>query len=364
MPRIAMWRRATLRAMSRGKTLRLVVLACGIALAPIAILAAHAQLAAVAPPNGVFRASVELVQIDVSVTDQHGALVRTLGPGDFSLQQDGHPVPVRFASFVSGREHQTRVVFFVDDYHLSFENFVRLRDAFTRFMSRGALAQVEMLVMPASFFGDKAFTFTTNPAIVLRQLGELTWGEGHTSRPRRGEPMGLCGSLTNDLNDEIFTSGTLGTLTATLTALHQIDGRKAVILMTDGLINGCRDELTALEHLRRLTDVANRGSSVLYGVDARPFGASGSNMIDENLQYLADRTGGFAGRSNAIDAVLERVAADQDGYYLLAYEPPPATFKKGRLQYRDVEVRLTKPDLRVRARAGFYNFPDGRLRTR
>ncbi len=84
----------------------------------------------------------------------------------------------------------------------------------------------------------------------------------------------------------------------------------------------------------------------------------------DDLQYLADRTGGIAGRSNAIDLVLSRVAADQRGYYLLAYEPPASTFKKGRLQYRDVKVSVTNPDLQVRSRAGFYGVPDAALARR
>jgi VWFA-related protein len=219
----------------------------------------------------------------------------------------------------------------------------------------------EMLVMPASFVGEKAFTFTTNPAVVRRQIAALSWGEGNP-RPAGRRGTASCENLTNDLRADMFTAGTMGTLTALLTALHQVDGRKAVILLTDGLISVCRDEVDAPERLRRISEIANRGSSVLYGVDTKAFTSAGSNMLDDDLQYLAERTGGLSGRSNAIDNVLARVAADQEGYYLLAYEPPPSTFKKGRLQYRDVKVTVTKPDLRVRARAGFYNVPDGALK--
>jgi VWFA-related protein len=317
------------------------------------------------PQSGaVFRASVQIVQLDVSVTDQRGVLVSNLSASDFRLEQDGQPVPVQLATFVRARVQPARIVFFIDDYHLAFENFVRLREAVSRFMAHGVSPGTERLVMPASFLGEKAFTFTTNPSDVVRQIGELSWGDGHP-RPRRGHnALGLCEGLTNDLRAEMFTAGTMGTLTAILTALQQIDGRKAVILLTDGLISACRDDASAPERLRRVTDIANRGSSVLYGVDTRPFGANGSNLIDDDLHYLADRTGGFSGRSNAIESVLARVAADQEGYYLLAYEPPATTFKRGRLQYREVKVGVANPDLHVRARAGFYSIPDAALSLR
>jgi VWFA-related protein len=320
----------------------------------------HAQSGGPGASQPVFRASVELVQLDVSVTDKHGVVVPGLGASDFLLKQDGAAIPVQLATFVSGRANQTRFVFFVDDYHLAFENFARLREAVERFTAHGVPYGAEMLVMPASFVGERAFTFTTNPVAVTMDVADLSWGKSSRRLSRRGA-WGSCDNLTNDLRANIFTNGTMGTLTALLNALQQIDGRKAVIVLTDGLVSGCRDEDDVPEHLRRITDIANRGSSVLYGVDTRPFGASGSNLDDDDLKYLADRTGGIAGRSNAIDAVLSRVAADQRGYYLLAYEPPASTFKKGRLQYRDVKVSVTNPDLQVRSRAGFYGVPDAAL---
>jgi VWFA-related protein len=336
----------------------LVTTACALLGGPVG----HAQAPSGGQQSGaIFRASVQLVQVDVAVSDAQGVAVPTLGPSDFMLRQDGKPVPVQFATFVTGAMRQTRFVFFIDDYHLEFDNFARVREAVSRFMEQAAPAGAEMLVMPASFVGEKTFAFTTSPTVVRRQIADLSWGKGKMPRAgRRGTPT--CENLTNDLRADMVTAGTMGTLTALLAALHQIDGRKAVILLTDGLISACRADFDAPERLRRISEIANRGSSVLYGVDTRSFTSAGSNMLDDDLQYLAERTGGLSGRSNAIEKILARVAADQEGYYLLAYEPPPATFKRGRLQYRDVKVTVTRPDLQVRARAGFYSVPDGALK--
>jgi VWFA-related protein len=298
---------------------------------------------------------VDLVQLDVSVSDRHGAIVPTLTATDFVLKQDGHFLPVQLATFVGGRASDTRFIFYVDDYHIAFENFVGVREGVMRFVTRDVPTGAEMLVMPASFFGEKAFTFTTNPAAINGDVTALSWGSG-VPKIHRGGALGSCDGLTDDLRADMFGGGSLSTLTALLSALQQIEGRKAVVLLTDGLVSPCRDQFETSERLRRITDLANRGSSVLYAIDTRPVGRV--DKFDEDLQYLADRTGGLSGRSNDIESLLTKAARDQDGYYLVAYEPPPATFKKGRLQYREVKISLRNPELHLRSRAGFYSVPD------
>ncbi len=347
---------------------------CLVVLAAAAVATAAQRPAGPERPDAVFRATTRLVQVDVTVVDEQGAPVPSLGAADFVLTQDGQTLPIQFATVVSGLSRgipaaspevarvPTRFVFFVDDYHLAFDNFERVRVAFTQFLASGIPPGTEMLVMPASFFGEKAFTFTTQPAAVQRDIEAITFDATSGSRPRRrGGALGDCDNLTNDLRSDVFSSGTMGTLSALLTALQQLDGRKAVVVLTDGLFHACRNQADAPERLRRLSDLANRSSAVLYGIHTAAFSSSASNMVDDDLIYLAERTGGIAGRSNAIGQVLDRVMADQRTYYLLAYEPPPVTFKKGRLQYREVKVTTTRPGLKVRTRGGFYNVPDASL---
>jgi hypothetical protein len=53
---------------------------------------------------------------------------------------------------------------------------------------------------------------------------------------------------------------------------------------------------------------------------------------------------------------------DQAGYYLLAYEPPTATFSSGKLKYHTISVKVHQPGVSVRTRAGFYSVPDEHLK--
>jgi hypothetical protein len=64
--------------------------------------------------------------------------------------------------------------------------------------------------------------------------------------------------------------------------------------------------------------------------------------------------------SNDTGRGLDRVLADQAGYYLIGYTPPPSFFETtgGRPRFHKIQVAVRRPGLRVRSRAGFYGVPD------
>src|SRR5690606_35648047 len=77
------------------------------------------------------------------------------------------------------------------------------------------------------------------------------------------------------------------------------------------------------------------------------------------LRTVAERTGGFAIRSNDIGDMVQRALADQSGYYILAYEPPAGTFTDtDESRYRKLSVRCTRRGVICRGRSGFYSVAD------
>ena len=75
------------------------------------------------------------------------------------------------------------------------------------------------------------------------------------------------------------------------------------------------------------------------------------------LSYLAQRTGGlFTANTNNLSLGTQSMLEDQQGYYLLGYRPDESIIdpNTGRRRYHQLTVKVKRPGLRVRARAGYY----------
>jgi VWFA-related protein len=76
-----------------------------------------------------------------------------------------------------------------------------------------------------------------------------------------------------------------------------------------------------------------------------------------NLRDVAEATGGFlVAETNDLGSGLERIGADLQGYYELAYYPFNP-FADG--AFRAVEVKVKRPGVEVRTRRGYYARPPG-----
>jgi VWFA-related protein len=81
------------------------------------------------------------------------------------------------------------------------------------------------------------------------------------------------------------------------------------------------------------------------------------NISQNSLRTLAEGTGGVAGvNTNSTADVFDKVVEFNSHYYLLGYNPPTHP-RDGR--FHKIEVRVTKPGLKVTARKG-YPSPHGR----
>ena len=71
----------------------------------------------------------------------------------------------------------------------------------------------------------------------------------------------------------------------------------------------------------------------------------------DTLLTLAENTDGLAVLGNDLSAGLQQVVDDVSAYYLLTYESSNA---ENDGTYRSIEVRVKRPDVRVRARRGYF----------
>lgn len=225
-----------------------------------------------------------------------------------------------------------------------------------------------------------------SPSLKEQLSGEGRGAKDFSEDVRREREMARA--IENFRNDA-FVSGTLGALNYVIRGMGELPGRKSVVVLSDGLTllrrdsRGMPQTSVMSEALRRLADTANRAAVVLYSIDARglvyggptasdDFTGMTSEMIDsrlkerefglqesqDGLRYLSELTGGFAVlNSNDINRGLQRVLHD-GSYYLIGYVPDDETFDSKTARYNRLEVRVTRPDVRVRYRSGFFGIAD------
>ncbi len=203
------------------------------------------------------------------------------------------------------------------------------------------------------------------------------------------------------LDAESLMYGSIHALRSQLTGLKDIPGRKSLMFFSRGYpsrYRGTDNRLTPWgQAIPGLVDLANRASVVVYAID--PIGIStgvlnaADNLLGpsnvnrgngwsvdqfrahletmagsrdrkeefEGLRGLAEPTGGALHRgSNDPTEHIDKVIADQQGYYLVGYVPISASFlmNGNRPVYHRVKVEVRRKGLRVRSRDGFYGVAD------
>jgi len=165
--------------------------------------------------------------------------------------------------------------------------------------------------------------------------------------------------------------------------LRELPGRKSAILISDGfrLFGRNRDNTLILDRVRRLTDLANRSSVVIYSLDAKglqtlmptaadnPRGMSGpqfaeamSRMSQQNFEsqdglvFLARETGGVPFiNNNDLNLGIRRALKDQQSYYLIGFDPSDDKFDR---RYHSIKLKVNRSGVQTRTRGGFIGYAD------
>ncbi len=243
-------------------------------------------------------------------------------------------------------------------------------------------------------------------------------GTSIASAPAAGVPIGADGS---SVHDPLGTRGDMGVavtaglreidaLIRLVSQLSQLPFQKTVLLMSTGLTRPPEQ----LEYWQSLISSANKGGVTFYGLDvyglsacqdvpdcapgvpsqtasaasvgllkstaslsqqqisrAQPsaaqmmemmhqtdylkFGVQSANT-QEALRELSESTGGFIiANTNNTEALLAKVMEDVDTHYELAYRPASPSSDG---HFRKIEVKLSRADLRVETRTGYFAVPE------
>jgi len=290
-----------------------------------------------------FKIEVNLVDLLFTVKDKNGNLVPHLTKNDCSVQED--KVPQTLKSFVAETSQPLTLGVLLDTSGSQMRVLQLEKDAGSQFLQRVIKPKDEAFLLGVDVNVDLLQDLTSSTRLLTRALSkaEINAGVGlgpgpvPTSHPR--------GTL---LYDAVYL--------ASHEKLTQENGRKALILLTDGEDQGSRVKI------EEAIAAAQKANAVVYVILI----ADVEGYLDQGIGYfgyspmkkLAEETGGrvinVGNNNKKLVAAFGQIEDELRTQYLLTYTSTNAN-RDGKFRRIAVECRGDKDnDLKVQVRKGYY----------
>jgi Ca-activated chloride channel family protein len=288
----------------------------------MSLVLAASLTALAAPGQPTFRAGVDLVAFGVTVVDRKGQLVTDLTRADFEIVEDGTPQTVsHFTRGLGDGEGPTTHLGLMLDTSASMERDLKLaRSAAIRFLNMVPEAEDITLV---DF--DTEVRITRYPQSDFARLVE---------RIRMRKPEGWT-ALYDALG--VYLDG----------ASRQ-HGRTILVMYTDGADS--RSQLSFGD----LLDLLKASHVTVYAVGLVERTGRMRSEVTMRLRQIVDATGGqafFPSSLDDLDTSYEQVLAEMNARYQLGYTSSNTALDG---TWRDVQIRVLRPDLKLRTRKGYF----------
>jgi Ca-activated chloride channel family protein len=268
-----------------------------------------------------FRAGVELTTFAVTVTDRKGNIVTDLAREDFEVVEDGKPQSTQFFAHGDGDSAPPMHLGLMVDASGSMQNDMKLAQG----------AAIKFLNMLPAALDVTLVDFDTQVRITRypqRDFPRLV------ERIRQRKPSGMTA-----LYDALGTY---------LDGADSQDGRKVMVMYTDGA-----DSRSAMSFSETLT-LLKASNVTVYAIGLVENTGSARHQLQMTLRQLVETTGGqafFPTAMKDVETAYEKVLSEINGQYHLGYS---STNTSADGKWRKVEIKVKRPDLRVRTRKGYF----------
>lgn len=276
-------------------------------------------------PESTVKVDVKLVNVFVTVTDEHGAPVADLKKDDFRLREDGKDQKI--AVFDRESALPLSIVLAIDT-SLSTRKDLPLELASARRFSHAILRPIDALcIYQFSEVVNEVIPFTSDLKRIDRGIDRIHVG------------------AATALYDALYLGAQ---------ALDSRQGRKVMVVITDG-----GDTVSKVDYKEALRS-AQEAEALVYSIIVVPIEASAGRDTggEHALIQISNDTGGkyyYASSLPQLDDAFKQISDELRTQYLLAYYPSQ---RYSDSDFRRIQVAVTggggNPALRVRHRAGYY----------
>lgn len=313
------------------------------------------------------RARVDLVVVSVNVRDGKGNLVTGLTKTDFLVAEDRKPQAI---SYFSVDPIPLSAAIVIDDGigGTALKRLVPLMQA----MTSGFAPEDEMIAFRYDHLVWKLSDFTNDPAAIQKAFHEIPEiAEGRPALGEPGQPSEWLGAIvgrvtigSNGAPKPVPTAADPPKPPPTSRLLHDAiyeaadqlrmrseDRRKIILLVSDGQVKGSN------KHSRdKNIDFLTQNGIQVYVVPVDFALYEGSVGV---MSAYARATGGdvFGGDTTRdMERAFSRIIEQARNQYVLGYVSGNKPGKVGGI-YREIDVKATKPDVKVTHRKGYVQYP-------
>lgn len=323
------------------------------------------------------RLDVDLVLVDVTVTDSRGNQILGLGEDDFILREDGTPQEIESIDYFTNRRlltaREADAAFPVERlreerYFILFFHELGDSTGVPGYQSdlfrakEAAIDWVEKEIQPQDLVAVAGYDvrlkvyadFTNDPAVLKKALNDMVkFSSGLSETPSyAAAETSIMRNL--DVGTMIKKTGRIyDALELLADAVDPIPARKVMALFSPGIGDPSsfhsqilRNEEQWYQPMIRALNGANVTVNAIALLRNADFFAP-----EQTLSRIAQETGGeFYTTFVSFETPLDRIEEASSGYYLLTYR---VRKPRGEHGYQKIDVTLRNPEFQVRAREGY-----------
>lgn len=293
------------------------------------VISGTAAAIAQEPDQPAFRTGVDLVALNVTVTDENDRYVTNVDAGSFQLFEDGAQQEV---TFFARTQLPIALALLMDTSASMADRMSTAQEAAIGFAKRLRTQ-------------DLASIIDFDSRVEIRH--EFTNSVDALTRAIRQTSAGGSTSLYNAIYISLKELAKIG---ASATAEEEIR-RQAIVMLSDG------EDTSSLVGFEEVLELAKRSNTIIYSIGLRSRDIRtrrGFREADFVLRQLAQETGGrtfFPEQVEDLPEIYQRISDELSSQYTLGYVSKNP-LRDGR--WRRVVVRVDRPNVGARTKQGYY----------
>ena len=291
------------------------------------------------------RVDVNLVSVLASVRGKSGALISNLMQSDFKIFEDGKEQQIK--NFTRETDLPLTLGLLVDTSGSQERLIDTEKRAASQFFSKVLRPKDQAFLMQFGSEAELLQDLTNSSRILQKGLDQL-----RLSAAVGGLHPGPVPTMQNQAGTILYDAVYL----AANEKLKREVGRKAIILITDGVDQGSKTSRD------KSIEAAQKADAIIYSIFYQDRSAYGGGFGTVNfggggegeLRRMSSETGGQVfkvDRGHSLDDIFREIQDEMRSQYAITYQPPNP---KRDGSYHKIDIKLTNKDYKPQARKGYY----------